>query len=91
MRYCRSASFRRQYRKLPAQRQEAVDKALQNLDETLHTGHPIGGLGLKELRYDLWEIRARLLDRIVFCRHKDFIEFLVVGAHDEIRRFLKRH
>lgn len=89
MRYFRTAAFKSLYRKLPSNRQEAADKALGSLGEALASGRPAGGLGLKALRRGVWEIRAGLLDRIVFCRTKDLIEFLVIGTHDEIRRFLK--
>ena len=89
MRYFRTTAFQSLYRKLPSDRQEAADKALRVLEDALASGRPTGGLGLKVLRRGVWEIRAGLLDRIVFCRTKDLIEFLVIGTHDEIRRFLK--
>lgn len=89
MRYFRTAAFKSLYRKLPSSRQEAADKALRGLDEAFASGRPTGGLGLKALRHGVWEIRAGLLDRIVFCRTQDLIEFLVIGNHDEIRKFLK--
>ncbi len=90
MRYSRTAAFKRLFRKLPEDRRLAVEGAMLSLDEALRTGSLRGGLGLKELRGGLWEIRAGLLDRVVFVRTKDLIEFLVAGTHDEIRRFLKR-
>jgi len=48
------------------------------------------GIGLKKLRKHLWEARAGLDDRIVFSREGDLVEFLIVGSHDEIARFLRR-
>lgn len=90
MRYFRSAAFNRLYRKLPAERRQAADKALANLDLVFQRGSPIPGLGLKELRRGVWEIRAGLLDRIVFSRSKDVIELLAIGTHDDIKRFLRR-
>ena len=90
MRYSRTSAFRRLFRKLPGARQEAAERALLRLDEALRLGRPAPGLGLKELRHSLWEIRAGLLDRIVFFRSSDLIEFVVIGTHDEIKRFLRR-
>lgn len=89
MRYFRTNAFKRLYRKLPPDRRQAVDQALKYFDEMLIAGHPAVGLGLKELRRDVWEIRAGLRDRIIFCKSKDTVEFLALGSHDQIRRFLK--
>ncbi len=90
MRYSRSAAFARLYRKLPPDRRSRVDEAILAFDAALARGTLSQGLGLKELRPRLWEIRAGLLDRVLFARAGDEIEFLLVGTHDEIKRFLAR-
>lgn len=90
MRYRRTTAFARLYRRLSQERRGAVDRAMTLLDAAFQSGRPVGGLGLKALRHGLWEIRCGLLDRVVFARTGDVAEFLVVGTHDEIRRFLKR-
>jgi hypothetical protein len=48
------------------------------------------GLGLKKLHKSFWEIRADLETRILFQVEKDRVTFVIVGNHDEIRRFLSR-
>jgi hypothetical protein len=53
------------------------------------TGQLPHGLGLKRLRAGLWELRAGLSDRVVFHRSGDLVEFMLVGNHDEIARFLE--
>lgn len=90
MRYFRSAAFARQYRKLPADRQAGVDEAILKFDALLSQGRPSQGIGLKELRPNIWEIRAGLLDRILFSRSGDVIELLLVGTHEELKRHLRR-
>jgi len=90
VRYRLTATFKRCNSKLPPDRQKAVRDALASLDEALLRGQPSSGLGLKQLRRGFWEIRAGISDRVVFYRAKDCIEFLIVGSHDDIRRFLKR-
>ena len=90
MRYFRANAFKRLYKKLSAQRRESVVKSLVLLERMLQEDQPIPGLGLRELRHGVWEVRAGLLDRIVFSMSQGTVEFLVVGTHDDIRRFLKR-
>ena len=89
MRYFRAARFRRAFRALDAQRQARVEQAMRQLDLMFTVGQLPHGLGLKPLRRGVWEIRAGLSDRIVFRRAGDAVEFLIVGNHDDIKRFLK--
>ena len=49
-----------------------------------------GGIGLKHLQGDFWEVRHGLHDRILFRWSVDLIEFVLAGDHDSIRDFLKR-
>lgn len=89
MTYFRAAAFTKTYRAITPPGQERVEKSLRKLVTALETRTFPPGLGLKKLRLGLWEIRAGLLDRIVFRRAGDTVEFLIVGTHDEIKRFLK--
>ena len=90
MRYFRSVGFARAYRGLDPARQSRVDEALLKLEDLFEKGERPFGLGLKSLRHSLWEIRAGLADRIIFKRQGGTLELLIVGSHDEIKRFLKR-
>lgn len=47
------------------------------------------GFGLKNLRDNFWEIRKGLKLRILFRWQSNYIEFLLAGTHDDIKRFLK--
>jgi len=89
MRYFRTARFKRAFRTLEAPRQIRVEHAMRQLEVLFESGHLPPGLGLKQLRPGLWEVRAGLSDRVVFSRTGDLAEFLLVGNHDELRRFLK--
>ena len=55
-----------------------------SLDRQMHQG-----LGLKRLREDFWESRSGIKARILFRWKGDFIEFILAGNHDDIKRFLK--
>ena len=84
-------SFLRRYHKLPLQRRTAVQHAIERLLDVLEQQRiPPGGLGVKRLQGDFWEIRSDIRDRIVFLLGQAAIELLFVGNHDDIRRFLKR-
>ena len=89
MRYFRTARFRRAFRALDPQRQARVEHAMRQLETMFEKRELSHGLGLKPLQRGCWEIRAGLSERIVFRRSADLVEFLLVGDHEEIRRFLK--
>ena len=90
MRYERKPAFDRMLRRLPADRKTRVKEVIQQLVVFFETRQQPQGLGLKRLRSDYWEIRAGLGERVVFRLSGDVVEFIIVGDHDEIRRFLRR-
>ena len=89
MQYSETSGFVRNIKRLPTQRKELVKESISKLVNFFETKQLSQGLGLKQLRPDIWEIRAGLLDRIVFRRQKDIVEFIIAGTHNEIKRFLK--
>lgn len=89
MRYFRTQAFLKSFRSLPVDRQGRISDALKKLDLLFLKQEKPVGLGLKQLRHGIWEIRSGLSDRILFRRQSDTIEFLIAGNHDEIRRYLK--
>ena len=82
-------SFDRSFRKLPAERRQRVRAALETFLDFYQTGIRPAGLGLKKLRRNFWEIRADLDTRVIFLLEKDCVTFVLVGDHDDIRRFLR--
>ncbi len=90
MRYSRTAAFKRAYRSLDGARQERADSTLLKLADAFETGQIPPGLGLKPLQHGIWEARSGIHDRILFRREPDdVVELLLIGTHDEIKRFLK--
>ena len=90
MRYLRAAAFKRAYRNLDPTRQSRADQTLLKLAEAFETGEIPRGLGIKPLQHGIWEARSGLFDRILFRRASaDLLELLLIGTHDEIKRFLK--
>lgn len=87
-------SFRRSYiagvKKLDNVRAANVHKAFESLMKFFQSGEKTPGLGLKQLRPGIWEIRAGLLDRIIFRKtSSDMVEFIIAGTHNEIKKLLK--
>ena len=90
MRYSRTAAFKRTYRDLDPPRQQRADETLLKLADAFETGEIPPGLGLKPLQHGVWEARSGIHDRILFRREPDdVVELLLIGTHDEIKRFLK--
>lgn len=90
MRYVRTVAFKRAYRGLDGTRQERADSTLLKLADAFETGQISPGLGLKPLQHGIWEARSGIHDRILFRREPDdVVELLLIGTHDEIKRFLK--
>jgi len=89
VRYEYKPSFDKTFKKLSKERKTRVLKAIFALIDYFEIGERTEGLGLKHLRGDFWEIRADIKDRIIFALIDDSVSFVIVGSHDEIRRFLK--
>ena len=89
MRYRASSRFDRSLRRLDPVRKARVKAAIEQLVAAFETGELPHGLGLTRLPRGLWEIRAGLSDRVIFQRTGALVEFLLVGNHDEITRFLR--
>jgi mRNA-degrading endonuclease YafQ of YafQ-DinJ toxin-antitoxin module len=89
MNYEYKSSFDKTFQNLELDRKEKVAQAVSLLIDFFETGKKARGLGLKHLREDFWEIRVNIKDRIIFTIEKNKIVFVIVGSHDEIKRFLK--
>ena len=83
-------SFDRSVKGFYGKEKDEIKKvAIQSID--ILSQHKIGskGIGLKRLKGNFWEIRKDLKSRILFRWQGDLVEFILVGDHDDIRRYLK--
>lgn len=83
-------SFDRSLTRLRAAERAQARQALERLLDYFNGGPKPVGLGLRKLRGAYWEIRLSLAARIVFSLERDVAVFVLVGDHDDIRRFLRR-
>lgn len=89
MKYFTSPLFRRLLKKLNFREQEEAKRAISELTAFFDSGIKSEGLGLKHLSGSIWEIRSTLKDRILFSFNDDEVFFLIIGSHDDVRRYLK--
>lgn len=85
-------SFEKSLKKINSQDKENVYEVCRTLLDVIEKReNPSQGIGLKKLEKTFWEIRAGIHLRIIFEWQEDLIKFLLVGSHDEIKRFLKEN
>lgn len=75
--------------KLPPEFQAACLEALRELPKVFGRPHVHAGLGVRQLRAGLYEVRIGLGVRAVFVRSADVLEVQRIGSHDTIRRYLQ--
>ncbi len=85
-------SFEKSLKKINPKDKENVHEVCQTLLDVIEKReNPSQGIGLKKLEKTFWEIRVGIHLRIIFEWQEDLIKFLLVGSHDEIKRFLKEN
>ncbi len=88
--FCKS--FEKSLKKVNPKEKEIVFEVCQNLLDIFEKRQqPSQGIGLKKLEKTFWEIRVSIHMRIIFEWQEDLIKFLLVGSHDEIKKFLREH
>ena len=79
--------YDRGFESLPPTAQAQVIDAIPSLVEAF--GQPHAHRGLRKLRGRLYEFRVGLQLRLVFRHDGDTLYFLLLGTHDEVRRFIR--
>ena len=89
MRFFTTPAFERSLKALDKVRRKRAVETLETFIKSVEAHEGTPGLGLKQLRHGIWEIRSGLTDRILLRRYKDALQFIIIGTHDEIRRHLR--
>lgn len=90
MRIALAAQFRRNIEDLSQEQRLAVSRVVDALPTALGKPHLHAGLGLRKLHASgIWEGRVGLGLRLVFALKMDLVTLTRVGAHEEVRRYLK--
>jgi hypothetical protein len=94
MTYRTKARFEKTFQQRPFQERAQIVETVDRIRRFLETRQLPTGLGLKKLfsRGGLgavFEARVTLALRILFAVQKDTVTFMLVGDHDEVRRFIR--
>ncbi|MBI4238022.1 MAG: hypothetical protein HY696_06345 [Deltaproteobacteria bacterium] len=86
------SSFDRSYKRSRPLERGKIEAAVRMLLEYIERrpSTPPKGLGLKKLRGSVWEMRIDLQLRLVFTMEQDLLSFVLVGNHDDVRRWLRK-
>ena len=76
------------FRKLGPETQESCLRALRSLPGAFGRPHVHAGLGVRQLRPGLYELRVNLVLRAIFVRSADALEVQMIGDHAEVRQYL---
>jgi len=91
MKYEFKSSFDRSVKSLPPKKKQDVKELCIALIDILSGEKELFvGMGLKNIRKNFWEIRKGLKMRILFRWKANYVEFILAGTHEEIKRYLKR-
>jgi len=91
MKYEFKSSFDRSVKSFPPKKKQEVKQLCIALINVLSGERELSvGMGLKNIRKNFWEIRKGLNMRILFRWRADYVEFVLAGTHEEIKRYLKR-
>ena len=82
--------FKKIYTVLPESRKLNVDRAIVDLERYFETGVAPAGLGLTKLYPQIYEARAGIALRIVYILEEPNVFLVLIGSHDDVRRFLKK-
>ena len=73
------------------EKEEIKNIAIQTIDILGRDRMIHKGIGLKRLKENFWEVRCGLKERILFRWDDDLVEFILVGNHNDIKRYLKNN
>lgn len=91
MRHEFKRSFDRSVKCLSDDAKIEIKKSIFEIIDLVSTGKASSkGQGLTRLRKDYWEARTTSRERILFKLTDDLIQFIIVGNHEDVKRFLKR-
>jgi mRNA-degrading endonuclease RelE of RelBE toxin-antitoxin system len=84
-----SPHYRRRARQLSEDQRKQAAKATDSLREAFGSPHRHSGLGIRRLAGNLYEFRVGRDLRVIFELSGSRAEFVTIGNHDDVRRFLK--
>ena len=91
MKYEFKSSFDKSLKRFSETSKTEIKRLAFEIVDIIATGKaPSKGYKLTRLREDYWEARASIKERVLFKLTRDTIQFIAVGNHEDVKRFLKR-
>lgn len=85
------SSFERSAKKLDRKTRELLTKSLEAFNSFLVTGQFPAGFRFKKINHDKYEFRIDIRLRVVVKEERDTFYLVLVGNHDEVRRYLREY
>ena len=82
-------SFERSIKKLTVQEKKLLSKSLEQFNSFLIYGQVPAGFGFKKINHDKYEFRVDIRLRVVVKVDGGDYYLVLVGNHEDIRRYLK--
>lgn len=82
-------SFERSIKKLTVQEKKLLSKSLEQFNSFLISGQVPAGFGFKKINHDKYEFRVDIRLRVVVKVDGGDYYLVLVGNHEDIRRYLK--
>jgi mRNA-degrading endonuclease RelE of RelBE toxin-antitoxin system len=82
-------SFLRIYKKLHKPMQDGIKETANKIIDHYTTGHKTLGLGIRNLKGDVWEGRYGLQIRVIYWLGRDRIRFVLAGTHKDVHNYLR--
>jgi mRNA-degrading endonuclease RelE of RelBE toxin-antitoxin system len=83
-------SFEKCIKKLSNTDKEKLKKSLHQLNSFIEFGLLPKGLGFKKIKGNIYELRVDIRLRIILQMDEEVIYLVLVGSHDDIKRYLKK-
>ena len=83
-------SFKRSAKRLTPAHKIKLAESLEAFNSFLLTGEAPVGFGFKKINHDKYEFRVDIRLRVIVKVEASDYYLVLVGSHDEIRRYLRR-
>jgi mRNA-degrading endonuclease RelE of RelBE toxin-antitoxin system len=77
-------------RRLPKSQRKQIGEVITAVRDGFGAPHLHSGLGIRRLRGSLFECRVGLKVRLVFDVEPGVLSFTDIGAHDQIRKIIRK-
>ncbi len=83
-------SFERSAKKLTPLEKAQLAESLGQFNNFVLTNYAPAGLGFKKIGEDIYEFRVGLRLRVVVFAEGDVYYLVLVGSHEDVRRYLRK-